>query len=536
MRKFFNNLWPFLSETNSTDGKKETINEEENDIREDHIISLTYNDIKSLKETKKLDTSKQYLLNDFVTTTTQKYTKSAEHRFDILLTPVSENEFSKNVTILHHNGDDYFKNTDLTSWTVKYDFENNKNKYTWADTENGKGVIFYMRDEFNNECHYDFKNIMFKRWAIAGNDKQQIFYGNVDYKTEESISEQVDFGRTEFYYTFSTVKYGCQAIDAKSPILKNYSHLWVCDITVEPFVLPDECLQGYEYYYDVCFNNKIEPLYTKNGILTLNGNVFIGYPSYWKKEDEQFVYNITKISDNHICANCYGNTFCGTSISNKIQNNCSYNTFTDNCFENTLKEYCKYNCFLNGSNQNELGKRCNENVFFSSSNNTFGNHCKANVLKDSTSNNFSNSCIENILSSSSCNSFNVGCKSNKLCKSNQNSFGSFCVKNLCDTGFNRNHLGDECCENTFGDNSQDNTLYNNCSMNKFGIDTTFNKLYGNNYYVLIDDGVSHTDIHSNICGENKDNLLDKNLEPGILYKQVLCLTKENEIVLKVLDK
>jgi len=26
---------------------------------------------------------------------------------------------------------------------------------------NGKGVIYYMKDEFGNECPYDFKNIVY---------------------------------------------------------------------------------------------------------------------------------------------------------------------------------------------------------------------------------------------------------------------------------------------------------------------------------------------------------------------------------------
>ena len=34
--------------------------------------------------------------------------------------------------------------------------------------ENGKGVIYYMKDEWNNECPYDFKNIQFIRKLTDG--------------------------------------------------------------------------------------------------------------------------------------------------------------------------------------------------------------------------------------------------------------------------------------------------------------------------------------------------------------------------------
>jgi hypothetical protein len=33
-------------------------------------------------------------------------------------------------------------------------------RFEWA-TEKGKGVIYYMKDEWGNEAPYDFKNIQF---------------------------------------------------------------------------------------------------------------------------------------------------------------------------------------------------------------------------------------------------------------------------------------------------------------------------------------------------------------------------------------
>lgn len=37
-------------------------------------------------------------------------------------------------------------------------------------TDEGKGTILWMKDEFGNECPYDFKNIMFKRWLATDSD------------------------------------------------------------------------------------------------------------------------------------------------------------------------------------------------------------------------------------------------------------------------------------------------------------------------------------------------------------------------------
>lgn len=63
---------------------------------------------------------------------------------------------------------DYFKNSNLNAWKVWYCLDNDKSRFAWADTTNGKGVIYRMIDEFNNDIKYDFKNIQFKRKLTDG--------------------------------------------------------------------------------------------------------------------------------------------------------------------------------------------------------------------------------------------------------------------------------------------------------------------------------------------------------------------------------
>lgn len=55
---------------------------------------------------------------------------------------------------------DYFENNDLNAWQVKYVLDNEYSRYRWANS-NGKGVIYYLKDEFCNEATYDFKNIAY---------------------------------------------------------------------------------------------------------------------------------------------------------------------------------------------------------------------------------------------------------------------------------------------------------------------------------------------------------------------------------------
>lgn len=68
---------------------------------------------------------------------------------------------NKYVIISKHYSLAYFKDCKLNSWELKYCFSNDTNRFDWADSEKGKGVIYYMKDDWGNECPYDFKNIKF---------------------------------------------------------------------------------------------------------------------------------------------------------------------------------------------------------------------------------------------------------------------------------------------------------------------------------------------------------------------------------------
>mgnify|MGYP003292169835 CR=1 FL=1 len=60
----------------------------------------------------------------------------------------------------------YFKDSNIDAWQIWYSLDNDTERFAWADATNGKGVIYRMIDEHNNDCPYDFKNIMFKREGI----------------------------------------------------------------------------------------------------------------------------------------------------------------------------------------------------------------------------------------------------------------------------------------------------------------------------------------------------------------------------------
>jgi hypothetical protein len=72
-----------------------------------------------------------------------------------------------------------------------------------------------MKDEWNNECSYDFKNIMFRRWAIESynacpslevgnsNNKNAILYGAKDLSNENVIEGATYGDINDWFYTFA---------------------------------------------------------------------------------------------------------------------------------------------------------------------------------------------------------------------------------------------------------------------------------------------------------------------------------------------
>lgn len=171
-------------------------------------ISLTYAELKELRNTSKLVPYQSYIITDYETTTVQEYTRSAGHQFDILVEAENENRLFTSAQALHHTGDTYFSNSDLGSWQLKYTLDNDNSLYEWADEVNGKGVIYEMIDEWGNRAGYDFKNIQFIPVLLNRTEALKLpnLYKIVQDTENCDMSGIVilqDNTRTDYYYTFS---------------------------------------------------------------------------------------------------------------------------------------------------------------------------------------------------------------------------------------------------------------------------------------------------------------------------------------------
>lgn len=197
------------------------------------MVETTYADLKSMRDNGTLTPGMWYRITDYVCTTTQSNTISAGNKFDVIVLATGTNSLSEQARAINHTPQegetDYFANNNLSAWQIWYCLDNNTTRFTWADSTNGKGVIYRMIDEWGNECGYDFKNIMYVRYKLiapvyegdsayykrgANIISSEITNGalayiwagteNADHRWSESLKSQTT-GESKSFYTFSLI-------------------------------------------------------------------------------------------------------------------------------------------------------------------------------------------------------------------------------------------------------------------------------------------------------------------------------------------
>ena len=315
-------------------------------------VKITWSELKTLMSNSQLVVGQQYRITDYTCTTTQGGTKSAGHVFDIIVTADDESTLNEVARAIQHDGDTYFANCNLNAWKIWYRIDNDTNRFAWADSTNGKGVIYRMIDDLNNDIPYDFKNIQFYRqW----DEDKQLWCTIPDGNTGVPC------------YTFSsngdssTVEFTDMSLSASNNV----------------------------------YSNVIKE-YINIGKQTLNNNCFFGNDCYLNS----FGGYCTRNSFGMGC--CY-NTFGDYLTYNTFGDDCRYNSFGSDCYRNSFGKGCQYNSFGNYYEQNSFGSNCSFNSFgnlcvynsfgYGCSFNSFGNYYEHNSIGESCSyNSFGNGC------------------------------------------------------------------------------------------------------------------------------------------------
>ena len=375
-------------------------------INDTSMISVTWSQLKNLKDNSNLIPGTQYRITDYVATTNGDMRSCpANHPFDIIVIADAVNKLNEKARAIRHSGDTYFPEaTKFEAWQVWYCIDNDIDRFAWADT-NGNGVIYRLIDEFSNDVPYDFKGLQFRPYGDvidvetmnnlpATGVEGKIYYiisagetykWNPDWDTngngvvDEGEQKYIATADTTFRYTFDS---------GSSTNNTDYS------------------LSGWN---NNVFGNKINPYFVPQR--KLNSIVFKGYYCY-----SNIFGNI-----------CYSNTFGNDCYSNTFGNNCFSNTFGNDCYSNTFENYCSFNTFGNYYHSNTFENNCYSN--------TFGNYCHSNT--------FGNYC-----------SFNT--------------FGNYYHSNTFENYYDSNTFGNYCSYNTFGNYCHSNTFGNYCSYNTFG--------------------------------------------------------------------
>lgn len=252
-------------------------------VGEQNLIRVTYASLVSLRDNGKLVAGSFYRITDYVTTTSQLNTRSANHGFDIVVVALAEGTLSEVAYACRRDGDDYFQGHDLESWKIWYCLDNDTSRFAWASSS-GKGVIYRMIDENNNDCPYDFKNIQFKN-------------------TDSLYAE-------EWTYTFH------RSLDID-------------------WSMGGARLNSIKPYY-----NSIQHKYVLNNIvLYVAGN----YNVYGNTFDDNChnIYSYNNFYLNTFGKACFGLVFAGSAYSNKFGNDCRDSNFGSNFRFNVINPYCR---------------------------------------------------------------------------------------------------------------------------------------------------------------------------------------------------
>lgn len=179
--------------------------------------SITWSALKAKRDGGTLSPGKQYRITDYVCTTTQAYTRAVSHPFDIIVTADDQSTLNENASACLHAGDTYYSAEGsaavLESWKLKYCIDNDTVRFSWADSTNGRGVIYWMRDERGNECCYDFKQIQFQRFRITECAAVPSLVGKYASNAHSVDITGIDEQNPVWFYTFSTLS-GSNITDA----------------------------------------------------------------------------------------------------------------------------------------------------------------------------------------------------------------------------------------------------------------------------------------------------------------------------------
>ena len=317
--------------------------------------SVTYDELLALVSEEKLVKGRRYRLTDYQFTTTAENTVSAGYPFDIILTADSDGALSEHAFAAKHEGDSHYVDCIFPLWKLKYSVYNDNIRFGWADTVNGKGVVYYLKDEWGNEAPYDFKNAKFKRTYTSGGTSTDYYAFTFNSRRGVTMANIIA-GSGDLYDASVLDLDSADGSTAHDNVIAAKHEVISSPYGVKTYktVLNDIVIMA-DHGSDI-FGNSFD---IECGAVTatgaFNGNVFGKY--------------------------CFGNTFGSNCHTNVFGDYFNGNIFNDNCYKNVFASDCRNNVFGNYTINNTVGSGFVGNVLSRYCKyNVFGNGCEENVF------------------------------------------------------------------------------------------------------------------------------------------------------------
>ena len=485
------------------------------------IQHVTYAQLKTMCDSGTLVAGQWYRITDYMTTVANDpEARSAGHPFDLLVMATSVNTLSEEAKAINSSRDSngYFADANLTAWKVWYCLDNDTKRFQWADTANGKGVIYRMIDEWQNDCPYDFKNVQFKRYKATALNEVINESINGQYYAYNGEMMNVEIANKEDFvwaYTFTLIDENAD---------------WVDYSIKKEGALNTETDWGYLKQFKIgrCEYNHIRRIYTA---------VTIDYACYRTLMLNNIVLIATMNEESGLSGEMQMNDFGAGNYNMTVKDNPEKNTFGNKCYNNIVGSYS--NTFGNYCWNNTFGNSCDNNTFGNScDSNTFGNICGGNTFgNDVYWNTFGNNV--------SWNTFGNDCGGNTFVNScNNNTFGNSCVGNTFGNDvswntfgnyFQYNTFGNYCISNTFGNYFQYNTFGNGCDDNTFRNNCRYITVHNSVQYVAVTGGstdssyVQNAQILNGTHGSNTSNRLQISFQASANYCQIAGLNSSGNL-------
>ena len=365
-------------------------------------VSTTYAELKALRNSGSLVPGAMYRIIDYVCTTMQQDTQSAEHQFDIIVLAIDGSHLSEDAIAILHEGDTYFAGCKLEAWQLKYCLDNDATRFGWAADGTGGFYIEYEDKDTVRVMRTSIIEGKDEVW-VFGEGKDALYtaanpqVGDEIYD-DDSLSKVVNtitaigtiqgvegtgvvyFMKDEFGneapYDFKNIMFKRfeitavktpQGVDDPNHFLIGAWGLPTDLITVDP--------ETSEWFYTF---SSVNDNTVSDASLAFDYNDINGQGSGASLNVMKPMQKASFRLNNNVFINASGDLIC---VGNIFERNCQNNTLSNYCNANKFGDYCELNQFSQGCSENSFSQYCQSNQFSQGcSANQFSQYCQNNTL------------------------------------------------------------------------------------------------------------------------------------------------------------